>query len=162
MSEAYSEANHEKWKKIAEEQISALVDATRHQPLPWDAGWTRVDEAIMRALRTLKDKQGCPEALMYLENAMEAYRGGVVGSHDATVSCKDPVVQLLFERIGETAMVSFLWKAHKDDRNPFEELGGCPDKVLPLEEKLGIPHDARHAEKTERLLRALRERRLTR
>jgi len=166
MSEAYSEANHQRWTKVAAEYVESLVEQTRHQPMPAlsdpkDPNWVRVDEAVMRVLKALKNKDGCPEALMYLEYAMEGVRARVAGVHDARVSIEDAVVQTLFLRIGETGMISCLWKAHKDGRDPFEMTGHTPQAALDVEDKLAIPHDARHAEKADRLFMALRARRLT-
>jgi len=157
MSEAWSQENHEKWKKAAASQVDSLVESARHQPPPSEDGWGRVDEAISMALRKLRNDHGCPEALMYLEHAMESKRAEVVGVHDARVPCEDVVVQTLFERVGETGLIAYLWKTHKANEVPFQN-----DRVAGLEEKLGIPNDARHAEKADRLFRTLRERRLTR
>lgn len=168
MVEKWSEENHQRWIELSREYMQSLVEESKHQPLPSsgagsvDARWGRIDDAIVRVLRMLREKHGCPEALMYAEQAMERLRAKAAGVDDVSVPIEDVVLDTIYRRVSETGSIAFLWKAHGEPRDPFPASSMPPDWALRLEDKLKIPHDAKHATKAEAFMQALRERKLVR
>lgn len=154
---AWTQEGHDRWNAAASQEVSRLFNLLKRKEIDWNdmnqKSLEELDQVIMGRLKALRDKEDCPESMMYfawqVQKFYEARKAQVTLGGQM-----DQDVEVVYRRVMSSFDVSWCYRLAIKKQDPLT--GWIPD----LDEKIGLRLEAMHKDRATAYLAILKERHL--